>query len=94
VAGPSGMPFMPGAPSPNVPQGKPIPWWEDVAVILAIVCIWPVVLKWPNPCWRYFMYVMAVLMVVVFFRRKRRLQELARPQRESGGFPPGGGGGD
>jgi hypothetical protein len=69
---------MPGqVPPPVPPQGEPIPWWEDAAVVLAIGSLWPVVLRWPGVLWQIVLYGMAVLMIVVFVRRLRRLRRLS-----------------
>jgi hypothetical protein len=78
MAGPS-FPLMPGQPSPSVPpQGEPIPWWEDAAIVVAIGSLWPVVLRWPGTIWQIVLYCMAFLMIVVFVRRSRRLRRLSR----------------
>lgn len=78
-----------GASSPG--PGESAPLWEDVATLVAIGTLWPVILGWPHPAWRWVLYGTAALMVFVFIRKLRRLWRLQEKQRKRGGpFMPGG----
>ncbi|MBI2194823.1 MAG: hypothetical protein HYU36_22815 [Planctomycetes bacterium] len=81
------FPWQPDASSESHPSGEGTPWWEDAAIVLAILSFWPVLLRWPGAGWRPLMYGMGVLMVVIFVRRTRRLVRLRREQHARLGGP-------
>jgi hypothetical protein len=56
-------------------------WWEGVAIVLALVSIWPYFLGWPHPFWRVFAWTMLGLMAVVFVMRVRRVWRMGHPRR-------------
>lgn len=70
------------------------PAWETAAILLAIVAIWPALLKWQMPdffvpkwlAWGLLLAALAV-MVGVFVRRVRRLRRLVDGEPDE---PPGG----
>ena len=78
------------------------PVWETVAILLAIVAIWPALLKWKVPefalpewlAWALLAGALGV-MVAVFVRRVRRLHRLVDgkpdepPRGPSSGTPTG-----
>ena len=53
--------------------------WEDIFIILCIPTLWPVVMGWNDPVYRYPLYAALAGLVVIFFRRMQRFRE-ARDQ--------------
>ena len=51
-------------------------WVERVAILLALLSLWPWVLGWPHPGWRIVMYAMLGLMGLLFVVNFVRLWRL------------------
>ena len=49
--------------------------FEDIFIILCILCLWPSILRWHNPFYEYLLYVALTGLVVIFFRRLRRFRQ-------------------
>ena len=59
-------------------------WWEVLAILLALLSLWPWLLAgkypfWQHPLWRYPMYVMGAVMLVLFIVNVRRLWRMGHP---------------
>jgi hypothetical protein len=66
-------------------RAKPgrLPWWETVAIFVAIGCLWPAyILRWPHPGWRWLSYPMFVVMAVVAVRRMAAIRRAADAARD------------
>jgi hypothetical protein len=59
----------------NESNWAPGEWWEWIAIFIAILSLWPRVLRWPNPIWDVFLWGAVVLMIVVLVRRVRRTRD-------------------
>ncbi len=77
-------------PGPQMQSGpEPTPWWEDAAIILAIISLWPAVLGWEDQFWRWVLCASATVMLFVFVRRIRRFRRLRQHQQSQLPFMPG-----
>jgi hypothetical protein len=60
--------------------GRPFArWWERLAVLAAILSLWPRIVGWKHPFWTVFMYVMLAVMAGLFLVNVRRLRRMGRP---------------
>ena len=55
-------------------------WVEWLAIIVAILSLWPWILGWPNPVWSILMYCMLALMAVLAVVNVRRLWRMGHPR--------------
>ena len=55
---------------------------EDIFILLAILTLWPVILRWHHPAFQYIMYVALVGLAVIFLRRVKRFGKSRRDRME------------
>ena len=61
-----------------MPTSRVRRWWEFVAIVLAIISLWPSLLGWPHPFWRVAMYAMGAVMLVLFVINVIRIRRMGR----------------
>ena len=53
-------------------------WLENALIIMAIVALWPAILRWHDRVTRPLLYLALVAMVVIARRRWRRLMDIKK----------------
>lgn len=56
--------------------------WETVAILFAIVAMWPLVLRREGPVFQVLLYLALLVMIVVFVRRWKKFHRLLEKKRE------------
>ena len=59
---------------PEESDGKPRHLFEDIFIILCIVCLWPVILGWTHPLYQALLYIALAGLIIIFVRRVRRFR--------------------
>ncbi len=58
---------------------------ESLIIFLAILSLWPVVLRWEGPIWKLLMYIFLFLLLVIFVSRINRFRKLLIQRRDEKG---------
>ena len=69
------MNFSSPGDSPGDSDGKPRHLFEDIFIILCIICLWPVVLGWTHIAYEFLLYGALLGLLVIFVRRIRRFRQ-------------------
>ena len=59
-------------------------WWERLAILVALLSLWPWLLGWKHPAWQVLMYAMLGVMAVLFVVNVRRLWRMGHPPETEG----------
>ena len=58
---------------------------ETLIIFLAIISLWPVILRWEGLIWKLLMYIFLFLLVVIFVARVNRFRKLLIHRRDEKG---------
>ena len=60
---------------PSPEDGRPRHLFEDIFIILCIICLWPVILGWTHFIYQILLYGALIGLVIIFFRRIKRFNQ-------------------
>ncbi len=60
---------------PSGDDGRPRHLFEDIFIILCIICLWPVILGWTHIVYEILLYVALIGLIIIFVRRIRRFRQ-------------------